>query len=272
MADIYVLIYITLAVLIFNLISIYTVLKKQKHILSSSKKHISNKKRYVSKYINKIESKLFNLGYPYKLNTKKYLFIKYILSILLFILAYLNYNNLKVPCILAVTIYLVPNYLIHSYTKKEKYILINELKNIVNSMILCLSSHTTLKDTLYQAVHSIKYKRLKEAYEVFSKEYEMNGYKLKSPAQTLEKKFKTYELTLFLGTLIQGEKEGNLLESLEKYRDTLELNYFKYLKRKTAQSLLYVTFGTVLSLINIVSVVMYPILVQVLNNLQLIFA
>ena len=97
MADIYVIIYIVLVVLIFNLISIYNVLKKQRYILSFSKKHIPQKKRYVVGYINKIESKLFNLGYPYKLNTKKYLFIKYILSILLFILAYLNYNNLKIP-------------------------------------------------------------------------------------------------------------------------------------------------------------------------------
>ena len=250
---------------------LYLVLKKQQYILSESKKYISHKKFYASKYINKIESKLFNLGYPYKLNTKRYLFIKYILSILLFIIAYLNYKNLKVPCILAITIFIIPNYLIHNYIKKERNILINELKNIVNSIILCLSSSATLHDSLTKSISVVKYKRFREAYEVFVKEYDMNGYKLKIPAQTLENKFKIYELTLFLGTLIQGEKEGNLLESLEKYSNTLELNYFKYLKRRTSQNLLYVTFGTILSLINIVSIVMYPIIVQVLNNLQLIF-
>ena len=272
MADIYVLIYITLAVLIFNIISLYVVFRKQKHIISNYNKYISHKKHYASKYINKIESKLFNLGFPYKLNTKRYLFTKYILSILLFIIAYLNYNNLKIPCILAVTIFFTPNYLIRNYIKKEKNILINELKNITNSLILCLSSHTTLETALTQAMSVIKYDRLRVSFIAFVKEYKMNGYKLKAPAQTLENKFSTYELTLFLGTLIQGEREGNLLESLEKYRDTLELNYFKYLKRRTAQSLLYVTLGTVLSLVNIVAIVMYPILVQVLNNLQLIFA
>jgi len=270
-AEIYVLIYLILAVLIFNLISLYLVLKKQKNILLNSKKQISYKKSYTSKYANRVESKLFNLGFPYKLNAKRYLVVKYILSILLFIFSYLNYKNLKIPCVLFITIFFIPDYLIHSYIKKEKYILINEIKGIVNSLILCLSSHTTLEQALKQSCIGIKYIRLKHNYITFVKEYQMNGYKLQRPSKTLESKFKTYELTLFLGTLIQGEREGNLLESLEKYRDTLELNYFKYLKRKMAANLLYVAFGTILSLINIVAIVMYPILVQVLNNLQLIF-
>lgn len=269
--DIYVLIYIVLAVLIFNLISLYVILKKQKYVLSREKKYILHKKRYASKYVSKVESKLFNLGYPYKLTTKRYLFIKYILSIVFFIISYLNYNNLKIPVAVGVVIYFIPDYLIHSYIKKEKYILISEMRNIVNSIILCLSSYTTLKESFKLSVNSVKYKRFRHAYERFIKEYEMNGYKLKAPSEKLKKQFNTYELILFLSTLMQGEKEGNLLESLEKYRETLELNYFKYLKRRTAQNLLYVTFGTILSLINIVAIVMYPILVQVLNNLQLIF-
>lgn len=272
MADIYVLIYITLVVLIFNLISLYIVLKKQKYILSDGKKYLSHRKRYLSKYVNKIESKLFNLGYPYKLTTKKYLVIKYILSILVFLSAYLNYKSFKVPCILLIVTFLSPNYLVYSYIKKERNILISELKNIVNSMIICLSSYTPLKESLILAKESIKYKRFKHAYETFVSEYKMNGYKLNAPAKLLESKFKSYELSLFLGTLLQGEKEGNLLEGLEKYKNTLELNYFKCLKQKADKNLLYVTLGTILSLVNIVVIVMYPILVQVLENLQLIFS
>lgn len=272
MTDIYVLIYIVLAVLIFNLISWYIILKKQKYILSKQRKYILHKKYYLSKYVNKIESKLFNLGYPYKLTTKRYLIIKYLLSIVVFLLAYLNYYSLKIPCILSVIIYLIPDFLVLSYIKKEKYVLINEIRKIVNSLILCLSSYATLKDSLKLSCNNINYKRLKNEYEFFVREYEMNGYKLKPPSKRLENKFSSYELAMFLSTLIQGEKEGSLLEGLEKYRETLELNYFKYLKRKTAKNLLYVTFGTIISLINIVAIVMYPILVQVLNNLQLIFA
>ena len=85
-------------------------------------------------------------------------------------------------------------------------------------------------------------------------------------------KFNSYELTLFLTTLIQGENEGQFVESLERYKEVLEINYFKYLKRKALTKSLYVTLGTVLSLVNLVAIVMYPIIVQVIDNLQLIFA
>jgi len=75
-----------------------------------------------------------------------------------------------------------------------------------------------------------------------------------------------------LRSLIQGDAEGNLLENLEKFAETLELNYFKYLKKKSAERLMYVTLGTVISLVDIVLVVMYPIFKQVIDNLQVIFS
>ena len=100
----------------------------------------------------------------------------------------------------------------------------------------------------------------------------MNGYNLKDASRILKQKFNSYELTLFLTTLIQSENEGEIIESLERYKEVLEINYFKYLKRKGAIKVLYVTLGTVVALINLVLVVMYPIIMQVFNNLQLIFA
>lgn len=230
------------------------------------------KHKYVNNYLNKIESKLFNLGFPYKLNLKKYLFIKYILSSIVFLIAYINYNNFKVPCILFFVIFFTPNYLIYSYKNKEKCLLINELKNITNNLILYLSSYTSLKDSLNLIKPTIKNKRLYVAYEIFLKEYNMNGYKLNLPSRNLEAKFESYELSLFLTSLIQGDKEGNILDAILKYKETLEFNYFKYLKKKAGTRLLYVTFGTVLSLINIVLVIMYPIFMQVVDSLKIIFS
>ena len=273
MTVIYVLIYSVLGILIYNLISLINVWSKQKQLISYRKKYISNnKKKYFTQYMNKIESKLFNLGYPYKLNVKRYLIIKYVLSIGIFIIAYFNYKDIKVPLILSCITFFIPNYLISNYIKSEKFILINEIKNITNSLILSLSSYTPLKDALKIVKSGIEYERFKVAYDMFEREYSMNGYNLKKPARELENKFNSYELSLFLGTLIQGDAEGDLLECLEKFRDTLELNYFKYLKRKAATRLLYVTLGTVISLVDIILVVTYPIFIQVINNLQLIFS
>ena len=272
-AYIYVIIFIALSLLIYNLISYSQVKKKQKAILQSNNIYLSkNKKNFVSLYINKIESKLFNLGYPYKLNTKKYIVFKYVLPIVIFIIGVLNYNSIKISLILFLISFFTPNYLIYSYTKDEKNILINEIKNLTNSIVLSLSAYGTLEYALNIAKNTLTHPRFILEFDKFIYEYKMYGYNIKQAAINLEKKFDSYELSLFLSTLIQGDAEGNLLENLEKFSETLELNYFKYLKKKSAERLMYVTLGTVLSLVNIVLVVMYPIFKQVIDNLQVIFS
>lgn len=273
MTHIYVIIYIVLALLLYYLISYYQILKKQKNILKSNNIYLSkSKKNFVNRYINKIESKLFNLGFPYKLTTKKYILVKCFLPIIIFIIAVLNYNSIKIPLILFLISFFTPDYLLYNYTKNEKNILINEVKILVNSIVLSLSAYGTLEYALSTAKNNLTYQRFIKEFEKFIYEYKMNGYNLKSACVNLERKFKSYELSLFLSTLLQGDSDGNLLENLEKFTDTLELNYFKYLKKKSAERLLYVTFGTVLSLLNIVLVVMYPMFKQVVDNLQVIFS
>jgi len=271
--DIYAIIYIALSILLYNLISYFQIIRKQKNILQSNKIYLSrNKKNFISAYINKIESRLFNLGYPYKLSTKKYILFKYLLSTTIFIIAIINYKSIKVPLILFIISFFIPNYLIYSYTKSEKNILINDIKNLTNSIVLSLSAYGTLEYALSIAKTNLTHPRFVLEFDKFIYEYKMHGYNIKQAATNLEKKFNSYELSLFLSTLIQGDSEGNLLEDLEKFSETLELNYFKYLKKKSAERLMYVTLGTVLSLVNIVLVVMYPIFKQVIDNLQVIFS
>lgn len=271
--DIYVIVYIALTLLVYNLISYFQIKRKQKNILNSNNIYLSkSKKNFVNRYINKIESKLFNLGFPYKLSTKKYIAFKYFLPIVIFIIAVINYSSIKIPLILFLISFFTPNYLIYSYTKNEKNILINEIKNLTNSIVLSLSAYGTLEYALNVAKNTLTYPRFINQFDKFIYEYKMQGYNIKQAAISLDKKFNSYELSLFLNTLVQGDSEGNLLEDLEKFSETLELNYFKYLKKKSAERLLYVTLGTVLSLINIVLVVMYPIFKQVIDNLQVIFS
>ena len=260
-----------LLIIIFNLITILTVHIRGKQILSNKKRNIYRTTNCIKEYFVKIESKLSNLNYPYKLTKKKYLIIKYLCSTIIFLISFINYKTLKVPLILFIVVFLIPDYLIYSFVRKEKQILIGELNGIVSSLILSLSAFSPLSNSLEIAGKSIKYKRLKDAYVAFTKIYVMNGYNLKDASRILKQKFNSYELTLFLTTLIQSENEGEIIESLERYKEVLEINYFKYLKRKGAIKVLYVTLGTVVALINLVLVVMYPIIMQVFNNLQLIF-
>ena len=262
-----------LGFLIYNLISYVQLKKRQNTILKSNNIYLSNsKKNFINSFLKKIESKLFNLGYPYKLTTKKYIIFKYCLPLIIFVIAVINYKSIKVALILFLISFFTPNYLLSSYTKNEKNILINEIKNLTNSIVLSLSAYGTLEYALNIAKTTLTYPRFITHFDKFIYEYKMYGYNIKQAAINLENKFDSYELNLFLSTLIQGDEEGNLLEDLEKFSETLELNYFKYLKKKSAERLMYVTLGTVISLVNIILVVMYPIFKQVLDNLQIIFS
>lgn len=272
MDNIYVVIFIVLSILLYCLVSYFQVVRKQKKVFRSNIYISKNKKNFLNRYIRKVESKLFYLGYPYKLSTRKYIAFKYIFSIIIFIIAVINYKSLKISFILFFISFFIPNYMLYSYTKNEKNILINEIKNVTNSIILSLSAYGTLENALIIAKSTLSYTRFINEFDRFIYEYKMHGYNIKQAAINLERKFASYEVSLFLSTLIQGDAEGNLLENLEKFSETLELNYFKYLKKKSAERLLYVTLGTVLSLVNIVLVVMYPIFKQVIDNLQIIFS
>ena len=248
-------------------------MKKQNTILKSNNIYSSNnKKNFINSLVNKIESKLFNLGYPYKLTTKKYIILKYFLPLIIFIIAVINYKSIKISLILSLIFFFIPNYVLSNYTKNEKNLLINELKKLTNSIVLSLSAYGTLEYALNVGRKTLAYKRFQQEFDKFIYEYKMYGYNIKQAAINLENKFNSYELSLFLSTLIQGDIEGNLLEDLEKFSEMLELNYFKYLKKKSAERLMYVTLGTVITLVNIILIVMYPIFMQVIDNLQVIFS
>jgi hypothetical protein len=77
---------------------------------------------------------------------------------------------------------------------------------------------------------------------------------------------------MFLSILRQGEKEGKLVENLERFDETLELSYFKYLKRQSEKQLIYIVLGVMASLGSMSLVVTYPMVIDIMNNLQQIFS
>lgn len=267
-------IYVILLILIFLIVNYILIIQNFKVKSSNSIKSVTNTKipQIMSKYINSVENSLNNLDLPFKLTVKKYLCIKYILSILVFAASYINYKSLGVPFILLVFIFFMPNLLIKSYIKSQNVQLIKELKNINSSMILQLSAFVPFKDALRVAVNNIQDKRIKKHFLKFVYEYEIMGFNIKKPAEKLLTKFKSGELSVFLQVLVQCENEGNIIENLERFNATLELSYFKYLNSQAAKRMTYMIIGTVIMLLNIAILCMYPMLVQMNNSLEMIFS
>ena len=187
-------------------------ISKSKYINSSkfnlkniSLKLLSNK-NFISAYLNSVNEKLKSLDNPYGLNLKKYLFIKYVLSILFFLVFYFRTSNLFLSLTLFFVIFFIPDFLIISYIRKENLILIGEISNIVQSLILSLSTNMTLNQALQISVNSLRYDRFKQNYKKFVDDYSLFNLNLKRSLEDFKIKFNSYEFNMFIGVLLDSEK------------------------------------------------------------------
>ena len=187
-------------------------ISKSKYINSSkfnlkniSLKLLSNK-NFISAYLNSVNEKLKSLDNPYGINLKKYLFIKYFLSLLFFLVFYFRTSNLFLSLTLFFVIFFIPDFLIISYIRKENLILIGEISNIVQSLILSLSTNMTLNQALQISVNSLRYDRFKQNYKKFVDDYSLFNLNLKRSLEDFKIKFNSYEFNMFVGVLLDSEK------------------------------------------------------------------
>lgn len=194
------------------MISYNIVLSKSKYINSSkfNLKNISlellSKKNLISAYLNNVNEKLKSLDNPYSLNLKKYLFIKYILSIIFFLVFYFRTSNLFLSLTLFFIMFFIPNFLIISFIRKENLILIGEISNIVQSLILSLSTNMTLYQALQVSINSLRYSRFKECYKKFVDDYLLFNLNIRRAVEDFKNKFNSYEFNMFIGVLLDSEK------------------------------------------------------------------
>lgn len=230
-----------------------------------------SKKKYFNlgsstNYFNKIQNLLNNLGNPYGLNLKKYIIIKYLLPIALFIIMYINSKNFLTSIILFISIFILPNILIFIYSKNESIIIINEISNIVQNIIISLSANMTLYDSLKASINVINYNRFRQEYSRFVENYMMYNFDILKAISIFSLKFNSFEFNMFLSLLSQGEKEGNMVQIFETFSDSLELSYFKNLKYKSSTRTLMIVISTIILLINSFAIVLYPIIVEISSS------
>ena len=230
------------------------------------------KTKFLSRYIYSIKKLLENVNLPINLTVKKFIFIKYILSVLIFLISLLNYRTLTVPSILFITIFFIPNIIIKNHVKSQNIKLIKELKVLNSNLMLQLSAYVPFKDALKNSVEQIGDVYIKKNFNKFVYDYEVMGFNIRKPAEKLVSKFKSDELVSFMQMLLQCEDEGNIIENLERFDATLKMSYFKYLNSQAIKRTIYMILGTVIMLINITILCVYPMLVQMYSNLNMIFS
>lgn len=263
----------------YNFVSYYYVLKKSKCILDLDNK-VSNFfyyillkikfKRLKTYFISK-EKNLQDIGNPYGIDIVKYLFIKYILSFILFFILFYNSKSILYSIILFLIIYFFPDILVSLFKINESSKLINEISNIVQNIILSLSANMSLYNSLFSSINLIKYNRFKIEFGNFINRYKMYNYNILKAVNNFENKFSSYEFKMFLSILVECEKEGNYIELLENFNESLEIRYIKSVNFQYIKNLSLTMFSIIVSLLNSLFIVGYPIIYEITSNMYKMF-
>lgn len=184
---------------------------------------------------------------------------------------YINSKNLVPSVILFLSLFFLPNILLYFYSKNESMIIIDEVSNIVQSIILSLSVNMTLYDSLKNSLNVISYSRFKEEYSRFIENYMMYNFNIFKAIEIFSTKFKSIEFDMFLSLLAQGEKEGNVIQLLDIFSDSLELTYLKNLKYKSSKRTITIILSTIILLINSFAIVLYPIVIEISSSFTEMF-
>ena len=230
-------------------------------------------KDFISKinFIKTKETFLFKQGYPLKLDVIRYYFLKILLAIVFFCIALINYKSLFYAIILSFVAYFILDAYIFINKKSRDQEICNDLLNIINSICLQLAAHVSLKDSLKKQYENCDNKDFKKAIIEFSTTYELSELDIDYAIQRLNSRFDILELDMFCNALSEYNKSGNIIEILENLSENLGYKHIEKLKQGTRNKIIYITFGVILALTNIILLTFYPLFVSVGQGFNNIF-
>ena len=230
-------------------------------------------KNFISK-INFIKTKdvfLSKQGYPLRLDCIRYYFLKMFLSVIFYISGVVNYNSVIYAIILAIFGYFLIDAYILLNKKTRDTEICNDLLEVIDSICLQLSSHVSLKDSLKKQYENCNNKDFKKAMIEFSTSYELSELNIDFAIQKLNNKFEILELDMFCNALSEYNKSGNIIEVLENLSESLNSKKIEKLKQITRNKIIYITFGVIIALTNIILLTFYPLFISVGNGFNNIF-
>ena len=230
-------------------------------------------KNFISK-INFIKTKeifLFKQGYPLKLDVIRYYFFKILLTVTFFLVALINYQSLMYAVILAVIAFFILDAYILISKKNRDQEICNDLLNIINSICLQLAAHVSLKDSLKKQYENCENKDFRKAIIQFSTTYELSELNIDYAITKLNDRFDILELDMFCNALSEYNKSGNVIEILENLAENLGTKHIEKLKQGTRNKIIYITFGVILALTNIILLTFYPLFISVGEGFNNIF-
>jgi Flp pilus assembly protein TadB len=182
-----------------------------------------------------------------------------------------NYDSITISIILSLIGYFFIDAYILINKKSRDSEICEDLYNVVNSICLQLSAHVSMKDSLKYQFENCKNNDLKRALIEFSTCYELSELNINDASKALEEKFDILEINMFCNALSEYNHTGNVIEVLENLSDSLCEKRVAKIKSDTRTKILYITFGVIIALTNIILLIFYPLFISLSTNFNNIF-
>lgn len=222
-------------------------------------------------FLKRKDEYLKKQGYPLNINVVSYYFIKIVMLAICIAVASINYNSIIITILFSLTGYLLIDIYILMNKKSRNAEICTDLLNVSNSISLQLSANIMLKDSLKKQFQICKNKDFKKAMLEFATKYELSELNVEKPIKELREKFDITELNMFCDSLLQYNKVENIIEILENLSEILKEKYIEKLKSNTRNKIIYITFGVILALGNIILITFYPLFISIGQGFNTIF-
>lgn len=230
-------------------------------------------KKLFSKYnfIKTKENQLFLQGYPLNLNAISYFAIKIGMAIVFGTAGLVNYHSYISMIILSLIGFYFIDFYIGMNKKSRDSEICSDLLSVTNSITMQLASYVPLKESLKSQYENCNNKDFRKAIMMFATKYELSELNIDDALNDLNSRFDILEVDMFCNTIRQYNKVGNIIELLENLSSILKQKYIDKLKSKTREKVIYITFGVILALSNIILITFYPLFISIGNNFNQIF-
>lgn len=218
------------------------------------------------------ENFLSKQGYPLKLNAISYYVLKVSLGLFLFFAGTVNYNSVLIAILFfSIGYFFIDFYILINKKSRDSEICV-DLLNVINSICLQLSAHLTLKDSLKRQFENCKNKDFKKAILEFSMKYELSELNIDEALDELKNKFDILEINMFCNSLKEYNKIGDVIEILNNLSEILRIKYINKVRETTRTKVLYITFGVIIALGNIILLTFYPLFISIGQGFNTIFS
>lgn len=231
-------------------------------------------KNFFSKinFVNSKENYLSKQGYPLNLNAISYYTLKIFLVVLFLTAGIVNYQSITLGVALSILGYFCIDLYILLHKKNRNNEICVDLLNVVDSIILQMSAEISLKDSLRYQYQNCKNKDFKKAMLEFSTQYAFSELNIEKSIKNLRDKFDILELNMFCNSLKEYNKVENIIDILENLSEMLKMKYIEKVKEDTREKVLYITFGVIIALGNIILITFYPLFISIGQGFNSIFS